>query len=119
MHSVRRGKDSILQNDVVRERTEMSVNSGHKQRLGIYCFYDKYGHAASFIKTFLDDLMDNLDDLVVVVNGQLSDQLVNCSLNTRRRSSLERIKDLTSLRTSRPFSHSVGKNLSHMMKSFA
>lgn len=74
MHSVRRGKDSILQNDVVRERTEMSVNSGHKQRLSIYCFYDKYGHAASFIKTFLDDLMDNLDDLVVVVNGQLSDQ---------------------------------------------
>lgn len=74
MHSVQRGKDSILQNDVVRERTEMSVNSGHKQRLGIYCFYDKYGHAASFIKTFLDDLMDNLDDLVVVVNGQLSDQ---------------------------------------------
>lgn len=74
MHSVRRGKDSILQNDVVRERTEMSVNSGHKQRLGIYCFYDKYGHAASFIKTFLDDLMDNLDDLVVVVNGQLNDQ---------------------------------------------
>lgn len=74
MHSVRRGKDSILQNDVVRERTEMSVNSGHKQRLGIYCFYDKYGHATSFIKTFLDDLMDNLDDLVVVVNGQLSDQ---------------------------------------------
>lgn len=52
----------------------MSVNSGHKQRLGIYCFYDKYGHAASFIKTFLDDLRDNLDDLVVVVNGQLSDQ---------------------------------------------
>lgn len=52
----------------------MSVNSGHKQRLGIYCFYDKYGHAASFIKTFLDDLMDNLDDLAVVVNGQLSDQ---------------------------------------------
>ena len=52
----------------------MSVNSGHKQRLGIYCFYDKYGHAASFIKTFLDDLIDNLDDLVVVVNGQLSDQ---------------------------------------------
>lgn len=52
----------------------MSVNSGHRQRLGIYCFYDKYGHAASFIKTFLDDLMDNLDDLVVVVNGQLSDQ---------------------------------------------
>lgn len=52
----------------------MSVNSGHKQRLGIYCFYDKYGHAASLIKTFLDDLMDNLDDLVVVVNGQLSDQ---------------------------------------------
>lgn len=52
----------------------MSVNSEHKQRLGIYCFYDKYGHAASFIKTFLDDLMDNLDDLVVVVNGQLSDQ---------------------------------------------
>lgn len=52
----------------------MSDNSGHKQRLGIYCFYDKYGHAASFIKTFLDDLMDNLDDLVVVVNGQLSDQ---------------------------------------------
>lgn len=42
--------------------------------MGIYCFYDKYGHAASFIKTFLDDLMDNLDDLVVVVNGQLSDQ---------------------------------------------
>ena len=74
MHSVRRGKDSILQNDVVRERTEMSVNSGHKQRLGIYCFYDRYGHAASFIKTFLDDLMDNLDDLIVVVNGQLSDQ---------------------------------------------
>lgn len=63
-----------MQNDVVRERTEMSVNSGHKQRLGIYCFYDKYGHAASFIKTFLDDLIDNLDDLVVVVNGQLSDQ---------------------------------------------
>lgn len=52
----------------------MSVNSGHKQRLGIYCFYDKYGHTASFIKTFLDDLMDNLDDLIVVVNGQLSDQ---------------------------------------------
>ena len=52
----------------------MRFNRGNKQRLGIYCFYDKYGHAASFIKTFLDDLMDNLDDLVVVVNGQLSDQ---------------------------------------------
>ena len=118
MHSVRRGKDSILQNDVVRERTEMSVNSGHKQRLGIYCFYDKYGHAASFIKTFLDDLMDNLDDLVVVVNGQLSDQARQLKIKYQR-SRLERIKDLTSLRTSRPFSHSVGKNLSHMMKSFA
>lgn len=119
MHSVRRGKDSILQNDVVRERTEMSVNSGHKQRLGIYCFYDKYGHAASFIKTFLDDLMDNLDDLVVVVNGQLSDQARQLFSEYTKTIIVRENKDLTSLRTSRPFSHSVGKNLSHMMKSFA
>ena len=53
----------------------MSVNSGHKQRLGIYCFSaTSMVMPHPFIKTFLDDLMDNLDDLVVVVNGQLSDQ---------------------------------------------
>lgn len=52
----------------------MSIESSHVKRLGIFCFYDKQGRAASFIKVFLDDLMKNLDDLVVVVNGKLDNQ---------------------------------------------
>lgn len=43
-------------------------------RLGIYCFYDNQGRAARFIKPFLDDLMNNIDDLVVVVNEKLDEQ---------------------------------------------
>ncbi|MBT1175654.1 lipopolysaccharide biosynthesis protein [Bifidobacterium sp. LC6] len=52
----------------------MSAETNHVKRLGIFCFYDKQGRAARFIKVFLDDLMKNLDDLVVVVNGKLNDQ---------------------------------------------
>lgn len=48
-----------------------SIDPDLAKRLAIYCFYDSNGHAASFIPRFLDDLMANVTELVVVVNGKL------------------------------------------------
>lgn len=41
--------------------------------MGIYCFYDPNGHAASFIDVFLTNLKPYLANLVVVVNGRLDE----------------------------------------------
>ncbi|KAB7790330.1 rhamnan synthesis F family protein [Bifidobacterium leontopitheci] len=49
-------------------------NNEPMRRLGIYCFYDRNGHAASFIDTFLKGLTPYLADLVVVVNGKLDQE---------------------------------------------
>ncbi|MBW3087460.1 glycosyltransferase [Bifidobacterium sp. 82T24] len=51
--------------------TAQVIDSDNAKRLAIYCFYDRNGHAASFIDYFLRDLMYTVTDLVVVVNGQL------------------------------------------------
>lgn len=66
--------------DCVGMTTEQVAQMEHQQgskslrRLGIYCFYDRNGHAAPFIDVFLDDLTKHLADLVVVVNGKLDQQ---------------------------------------------
>lgn len=44
-----------------------------KRRLAIFCFYDPMGHAATYIKPFLDDLQRNVTDLVIVSNGKLDE----------------------------------------------
>ncbi len=51
-----------------------TISPDSTNRLAIFCFYDKNGHAAGFIKTFLDDLQKNISRLVVVVNGKLDDE---------------------------------------------
>jgi lipopolysaccharide biosynthesis protein len=51
-----------------------TIDSKTAKRLGIYCFYDKRGHAGKFIAVFLDELSKYLTDLVVVVNGSISEQ---------------------------------------------
>lgn len=50
------------------------LRPGEAHRLGIYCFYDKHGHASEFIDFFLADLTKHLDTLIVVVNGKLDKQ---------------------------------------------
>ena len=41
-----------------------------KKRLGIFCFYDKDGVADGYVDYMLSDLIKNLNELFVVVNGQ-------------------------------------------------
>ena len=50
------------------------VDNSTAKRLGILCFYDKNGRAAKFLDGFLEDLMRNLTDLVVIVNGKIDDE---------------------------------------------
>lgn len=45
----------------------------NKRRLAIFCFYDPQGHAATYIKPFLDDLQKNVTDFVIVSNGNLDE----------------------------------------------
>ena len=49
------------------------ISNTSARRLGIFCFYDHDGRAARFIDVFLKDLMANMTDLVVVVNGKIDD----------------------------------------------
>ena len=49
------------------------IDNAAAKRLGIFCFYDRNGRAARFIDVFLKDLMRNITDLVVVVNGKIDD----------------------------------------------
>lgn len=49
-----------------------TIDSTSVKRLGIYCFYDPRGEAASYIPVFLDDLTQHLQSLIVIVNGKLS-----------------------------------------------
>lgn len=51
-----------------------TIRHDEAKRLAIYCFYDGKGRAASFIDVFLADLMKNVTDLVVVVNGKINTQ---------------------------------------------
>ena len=44
------------------------------KRLGIFFFYEKNGYVDDFLTYYLADLCKNLSELVVVVNGKLSDQ---------------------------------------------
>ena len=44
------------------------------KRLGIFFFYEKNGYVDDFLTYYLTDLCKNLSELVVVVNGKLSDQ---------------------------------------------
>lgn len=46
----------------------------HRTRIGIFCFFNKQGHADRYLKPLLDDVMRNIDDLVVVSNGPLTRQ---------------------------------------------
>jgi len=49
----------------------MSVLPTGARRLGIYSFYDADGIVDRYVPYFLNDLKENLEALVVVVNGQI------------------------------------------------
>ncbi len=44
------------------------------KRLGIFFFFEKQGYVDDFLVYYLNDLVKNLTELVVVCNGKLSDQ---------------------------------------------
>ena len=44
------------------------------KRLGIFFFFEKQGYVDDFIVYYLNDLVKNLTELVVVCNGKLSEQ---------------------------------------------
>lgn len=50
-----------------------AITTTTARRLAIFCFYDPKGHAARYIETLLTDLMRNVSDLIVVVNGSLDE----------------------------------------------
>lgn len=43
----------------------------NNKRLGIYFFFDKQGKVDRFVTYFLDDLIKNLTDLIIVCNGKV------------------------------------------------
>ena len=47
---------------------------GNFSRIGIYFFYDKDGIVDDYISYLLNDLIKNIDELVVVCNGKLSEE---------------------------------------------
>lgn len=54
------------------------------KRLGIYFFYDKDGIVDKYVTYFLDDLKKNLDELIIVCNGSMSeDNLTKISTYTK------------------------------------
>ncbi len=51
------------------------TDAAHRRtRIGIFCFFNKQGHADRYLEPLLDDVMRNIDDLVVVSNGPLTRQ---------------------------------------------
>lgn len=67
-------KDQLMKTNDTVSAVDKTIEQDSDNRLAIFCFYDKRGHAASFIRYFLDDLMKNIRELVVVVNGSLDDE---------------------------------------------
>ncbi|KFJ07427.1 rhamnan synthesis F family protein [Bifidobacterium tsurumiense] len=51
-----------------------TLNNSDARRLGIYCFYDRNGHAARFIDFFLRALKQYFTDLIIIVNGKIDNQ---------------------------------------------
>lgn len=47
---------------------------GSRERLGIFCFYDKDGIVGEYVKVYLNSIMPYLKELVIVCNGQLSQE---------------------------------------------
>ena len=52
----------------------MIINSANAKRLGIYFFYDKNGIVDRYIPYFLEDFKKNLTDLLIVSNGEPTEQ---------------------------------------------
>jgi len=52
----------------------MKLKQGDIKRLGIYFFFDKEGIADSYVGYFLEDLIKNLERLIVVSNGSLTEK---------------------------------------------
>lgn len=52
----------------------MKLDKDANNRLGIFFFYDKQGIVDKYVTYLLDDLIRNLKDLVIVVNGILSQE---------------------------------------------
>jgi len=50
------------------------IRSDNINRVGIFCFYDPYGKADRYIDFYLADFSKNLSRLIIVVNGELSDE---------------------------------------------
>lgn len=70
------------------------------KRLGIFCFYDIDGVVDEYIVYLLNDLSDNLDRLVIVVNG---------SLSVKGRQKLERFSKEILIRENRGFDAAAWK----------
>ncbi len=62
---------SLIPQTTATSASTSTVDPGSTNRLAVFCFYDKNGHAASYIRCFLDDLIKNIRELIVVVNGAL------------------------------------------------
>lgn len=49
---------------------------GTTKRLGIYFFFDKEGIVDDYVVTFLKDIVKNLDNLLIVSNGELTESSI-------------------------------------------
>lgn len=56
------------------QHNDKTLDPDTTNRLVIFCFYDRNGHAAKFIPRLLEGLMPHLRRLVVIVNGKLDDE---------------------------------------------
>lgn len=54
-------------------QVKLREQESRMKRLGIFCFYDKEGIVDSYVEYLLSELMTVLDRLIVVVNGQVSE----------------------------------------------
>ncbi len=64
----------VRENNPVADDGNGGKEAGRMRRIGIFCFFNKNGHADAYLKPLLDDVMRHVDDLVVVSNGSVSTQ---------------------------------------------
>lgn len=55
------------------QNEDKTLTPGTTNRLAIFCFYDKDGHAGDYVSVFLRALMPHVRRLVIVSNGDLDD----------------------------------------------
>ena len=53
-----------------KEESNIMENQAMK-RIAIYSFFDKQGIVDGYVEYFLDDFVNNVNDMIIVSNGQL------------------------------------------------